>query len=63
MMKGCGWEEEEEEEGGEEDTDGGGGGWRDACCVCQTRVCQFLATGHVLRHSLTATLYREDKDR
>lgn len=38
-----------------------GEGGKEACC--QTRVCQFLATGHVLRHSLTASLYREDKDR
>ncbi len=44
-------------EGGEKRPQGGG------ICVCQTRVCQFLATGHVLRHSLRATLYREDKGR
>lgn len=44
--------------GGKEKRTVKGGG--EACCVCQTRVCQFLATGHVFRHSLPAS---EDKDR
>lgn len=35
-----------------------GGG---VCGVCQTRVCQSLAAGHVLLHSLTAILYGEKR--
>lgn len=47
---------------------GGGGGERrtlwvggEACGVCQTRVCQFLATGHVFRHSLKSERKAEER--